>query len=145
MTNADMARSHLRQARVILEEAERYRQARQWHLVVRRAQECVELALTAVLRTAGIEVPHVHDVGIFLVEYRERLPDTITRHLDRLVSTSRRLRREREISFYGDEEVGAPPERLYVAADGESALADARFVLEACEAGIREGLPGRGP
>jgi hypothetical protein len=33
------------------------------------------------------------------------------------VSVSRRLRQEREISFYGNEEIGAPPERLYSADD----------------------------
>jgi HEPN domain-containing protein len=128
-----MARSYLRQAREILGEAERHHTAQVWHLVVRRCQEAVELALKALLRASGIEVPHVHDVGIFLVEHRERLPSAVTRHLDRLVSVSRRLRQEREVSFYGDEETDAPPERLYSARDAEEALGEARFVLTLCE------------
>ena len=136
MTNAEMAWSHLRQARQILGEAERHHQGRLWHLAVRRSQETVERALKAVLRASGIEVPHVHDVGIFLVEHTERLPVAMRSHLDRVVSVSRRLRQEREVSFYGDEEVGAPPERLYSAADAEDALGDARFVLDLCEGGL---------
>jgi HEPN domain-containing protein len=128
-----MARSYLRQARAILDEAERHRAAQSWHLVVRRCQESVELALKALLRAGGVEVPHVHDVGIFLVEHRERLPPAVILHLDRLVSVSRRLRQEREVSFYGDEETGAPPERLYSARDTEEALAEARFVMTLCE------------
>lgn len=136
MTNADMARSYLREAREIFGEAERHHGAEVWHLAVRRCQEAVELALKAVLRASGIEVPHVHDVGIFLVEHRERLPAAVVPHLDQLVSVSRRLRQEREISFYGDEETGAPPDRLYSARDAAEALRDARFVLGTCEAGV---------
>lgn len=50
--------------------------------------------------------------------------------IERLVSISRRLRGEREISFYGDEELAAPPERLYSRADADTAWHDARFVVD---------------
>ena len=133
MTNVEMAQSHLRQARRIFEEAERHHGAGAWHLVVRRCQEAVELALKAALRAAGIEVPRVHDVGIFLLEHADRFPEFLTQQLDRIVSISRRLREEREISFDGDEQVGAPADRLYAVGDAEEALQDARFVLELCE------------
>lgn len=125
-----MAQSHLRQARRILTEAEHHDQAEAWHLVVRRSQEAVELALKAVLRSGGVEVPRVHDVGIFLREHADRFPTSLTQELDRVVSISRRLRQEREISFYGDDEAGAPPESLYARQDAEEALRDARFILE---------------
>ena len=133
MTSGEIARSHLRQARLILAEAERYERDGIWHLAVRRSQESVELALKGLLRAAGLEVPHVHDVSAFLVEHSERLPAALMPHLDRLVSVSRRLRREREVSFYGDEESGAAPDRLYTAGDAEPAVADARIVVELCE------------
>lgn len=132
MTNVEMARSHLRQAQRILEEAQRYHREGVWHLVVRRCQEAVELALKAALRAAGLEVPHVHDVGIFFLEHAERFPEFLTKQLERVVSISRRLREEREISFYGNEEVGAPPDRLYAVHDAEEALRDAQFVVELC-------------
>lgn len=132
MTNVEMSWAYLSEAQAILGEAERHQQAGVWHLVVRRCQETVELALKAVLRAGGVEVPHVHDVGIFLVEHTDRLPRAVGTYLDRLVSVSRRLRQEREISFYGDEEVGAPADRLYSVGDADSALADARFVLALC-------------
>jgi HEPN domain-containing protein len=133
MTSAEMARSYFRQAQRIFEEALHHQQAQAWHLVIRRCQETVELALKAVLRAAGVEVPHVHDVGLFLVDHAARFPETFTTHLDRTVSVSRRLREEREISFYGDEEIGAPAERLYTAGDAQDALCDARFILTICE------------
>ena len=132
MTNDEIARSHLRQARLILAEAERYRRDAVWHLAVRRSQESVELALKGLLRAVGLEVPHVHDVSAVLVEHAGRLPAAVAPHLDRLVSASRRLRREREVSFCGDEEIGAAPDRLYTAADAEQAVGDARFVVDLC-------------
>ena len=133
MTSGEIARSHLRQSRLILAEAERYQRDGVWHLAVRRSQESVELALKGLLRGAGLEVPHVHDVSAFLVEHSGRLPAALMPHLDRLVSVSRRLRREREVSFYGDEESGAAPDRLYTGGDAEQAVGDARLVVELCE------------
>lgn len=132
MTNAEMAQGHFRQARLILEEAEGLQRRGAWHLVVRRCQEAVELALKAVLRSAGVEVPHVHDVGIFVLEHADKLPASVTPHLGRLVSISRRLGLERETSFYGHEQTGTPPERLYAAVDADAAIRDARFVLDLC-------------
>jgi HEPN domain-containing protein len=136
MTSRAMAQAYVRAARVILGEAEGHQTRGIWHLAVRRCQESVEMALKAVLRAAGVEVPRVHDVGAFLREHAERLPKEVTAHLDRLVSVSRRLRAERETAFYGDEEVGLPAERLYIAGDAEQALADARWVLALADAAI---------
>jgi HEPN domain-containing protein len=92
VTSREIARSHLRQARLILAEAERYHRDGVWHLAVRRSQESVELALKGLLRAAGVEVPHVHDVSAFLVEHSERLPAVLKPHLDRLVSGVRTSR-----------------------------------------------------
>ena len=136
MTSRAMALAYLREARVILGEADGHQTRGIWHLTVRRCQEAVELALKGVLRAAGIEVPRVHDVGAFLREHADRLPKDLTEHLDRLVSVSRRLRAERETAFYGDDEVGLPAERLYTAGDAEQALTDARWVLAVADVAV---------
>jgi len=41
---------------------------------------------------------------------------------------SRKLRREREPSMYGDEESGTPPDELYYEEDAEEALSQADYV-----------------
>lgn len=138
MTSREMAQSHLHQARRIQVEAGRHHADGAWHLVVRRCQEAVELGLKAVLRTAGLEVPKVHDVGVFLREHADHLPRAVRVELDRVTSISRRLREERELSFYGDEAVEAPPEQLYSKLDGDQALADARLVLDLCELALSD-------
>jgi HEPN domain-containing protein len=132
MTNLEMARGHLIRAQRILKEAEGLFVQEAWNLVVRRSQEVVELSLKAALRFSGIEVPQVHDVGGFLRRSRARLPESLAKNVDRLVSVSRRLGREREISFYGDEETGTPAEELYTQEDAEAALQDARLVVQTC-------------
>lgn len=130
MTNEELASSYLAQARLIFREAEEDYRQRAWNLVVRRSQEAVELALKGALRFLGLEVPHVHDVGGILAKYRERFPAEILKELDRFISISRRLSQERGPSLYGDEEIGIPAERLYTQFDADSALRDAKFVLD---------------
>jgi len=128
----DVARSNLKRARIILEEAYRYRDKDVWNLVVRRCQEAVELALKGTLWWAGLEVPWVHDVGVFLREHRDRFPLGFAQKIPRLASISRVLRAEREQSFYGDAASGLPPEMLYGEQDAVEALEKAVFVLDAC-------------
>ncbi len=132
MTNQDLARALWLEAETILEEARGLLQRGAWNLVVRRAQEAVELALKAVLRSVGVEVPRVHDVGPALRLHADRLPDDLRAQVEVLAGISQRLARERERSFYGDEEGGRGPQALYAPEDAEQALAGADAVLRAC-------------
>ncbi len=132
MTGEEMARSYGRTAGLILQEAEHALQQQAWHLAVRRAQESVEMALKAALRLVGIEIPRLHDVGTLLRAEQERFPAWFQADVDRLASISRGLRRDRELSFYGDEDLGQPPEQIFSRYDGEQAVAQARSVLEQC-------------
>ena len=120
MTTQEMARSFLRRAAAILREAERLLGDEAWNLVVRRCQEAVEFALKGALREAGVEVPKVHEVSGALRRNTRRLPAHLAAEIDLLVSASRRLREERELAFYGDEETEA--EALFSREDAEDAL-----------------------
>ena len=132
MNNREAAGLALERAEVILSEAASLRAKGVWNLVVRRAQEAVELALKGALLWAGLEVPWIHDVGVFLRQNRRRFPAEFARQIPRLASLSRALGAERERSFYGDEESGLPPEMLYEELDAAEALEKATFVLETC-------------
>lgn len=133
MTNQEMARGHLAWAKRIVAEAQAYYEQHAWGLVVRRSQEAVELALKAALRHAGFEVPKVHDVSPFLKEHGRRFRGRFAEQVDRLADISRRLRKDRELSFYGDDETNTPAEALYSEEHASAALAEARFVLEMAE------------
>lgn len=134
MKNHQLASAYLAQAAEVLHEVEGAYQRQVWNLSVRRAQEVVEPSLKAALRLVGVEIPHLHDVGVLLKEHQQKFPPAFAQEIERLLSISRRLRREREISFYGDEELGVPPQELYTEADARAALEEARYVLHTCRA-----------
>jgi len=134
MNTHKIAKQMLRRAEIILEEARLLEERKAWNLVVRRCQEVVELALKAALFWAGIEAPHLHDVGPILRRNTGRFKEPFKSQIPRLASISRSLRAERETSFYGDEQSGVPPEELYTYEDAQKALTSAIEVLDACRA-----------
>ena len=122
----------MKQAAERLKHAEEALEGGNYPYVIRQSQEAVELALKAVLRFVGIESPKWHDVGPVLKRNSDRFPQWFREKIPRLASISRRLRREREPSMYGDEETGTPPEELYTREDAEEALQSSKEVYEAC-------------
>lgn len=95
-----------------------------WADVVRECQELVELTLKALLRASSIEVPRVHDVSGALDAERLRLPEILQPHVDDFITTSKNLRRDRELAFYGSEDL--TPSEFYSKADADAALAAAQ-------------------
>lgn len=102
-----------------------------WADVVRESQEVVELALKGLLRTAGIEPPRIHDVSEVLMAERERFPKAIQRNLETLAAGSRTLRRDRELAFYGAEDL--TPSGFYTPEDATSAREIARGTVAAIQ------------
>jgi HEPN domain-containing protein len=72
VTNSSLAASSLIKARARLKTLPILMQEHAWSDVISEAQEIVELALKGMLRHAGVEPPHWHDVGGFLLENRGR-------------------------------------------------------------------------
>jgi len=103
-------------------------EAESWADVVRESQETVELALKGLLRHAGVEPPRVHDVSEVLLAERNRLPEALQPEVERLAGISRELRRDRELAFYGAEDL--TPSGFYTREDAERALSAARRVVE---------------
>jgi HEPN domain-containing protein len=104
-----------------------------WSDVVREAQELVELALKGMLRAVGIDPPKVHEVGGALLASRERFPAGLD--LDELARISRELRKDRELAFYGAEDL--IPTEAYGREEAEAALAWAEIVVIAATTIIR--------
>lgn len=72
-------------------------------------------------------------MGPLLKQYANRYPEPFRSKIPHLASISRLLRAEREISFYGDEQSGVPPESLYTREDALEALLKAHEVLSECQ------------
>ncbi|QSR84368.1 HEPN domain-containing protein [Methylacidimicrobium sp. B4] len=135
MTSESLAQSYLRKAEARIAFLAHLLEREDYSDVVREAQEAVELALKAVLRQAGIEPPHVHDVSRLLRAHRASLAGPIQEHLEELARISARLRKERELSFSGD--IDFIPTESYSREDASQALREAVFVVDKA----REAVP----
>jgi HEPN domain-containing protein len=128
VTNESLARSYLVKAQKRLKALAVLRDEGAHSDVVREAQELVELALKGVLRAVGIEPPKLHDVGGLLVEHTGRFDPGVRPHLPQAARISKRLRRERELAFYGD--VDFIPTQEYSASDAECAYEEAAWIVD---------------
>ena len=138
MKNRGLAEDYIQRAGHRLAAIEVLFERESWADVVRESQEAVELALKSLLRTSGIEVPRVHDVSQVLQDQRERLPESVRAHIDRMARISKRLRRDRELAFYGSEDL--TPSDFYQQSDAAEARDQAAWVIHAVAAVV---LPDR--
>jgi HEPN domain-containing protein len=128
MRNPELARDYVRRAGVRVRALEVLYDGESWADVVRESQEVVELALKGLLRAVGVEPPRVYDVSDLLIAERARLPAELTQHIELLADASRQLRRDRELAFYGAEDL--TPSGFYSRDDAERARASAERVVE---------------
>ncbi len=127
MRNPELATDFVRRASVRLRVLDLLVDAESWPDVVREAQEAVELALKGLLRAFGVEPPRLHDVSGVLEAERERFPQSLCDRLGELKGISRELRRDRELAFYGAEDL--VPGDFYTREDAEHAREAARTVI----------------
>ena len=128
MRNRELAVDYIRRAEARLRALDVLFEARSWPDVVRESQEVVELALKALLRAHGVDVPHMHDVSEILLAERARLPAALHAHLVSMARISHDLRRDRELAFYGSEDL--TPTSFYTEADAAAARAGARSTVQ---------------
>jgi hypothetical protein len=135
MRNLDLAADHVRRATVRLKAVDVLFEGESWADVVRESQEVVELALKGLLRACGIEAPRIHDVSDILIAESERLPPPLRGEVERLAVISRELRRDRELAFYGAEDL--TPSTFYSRADALRARDNARLTVRLVKPHVR--------
>jgi HEPN domain-containing protein len=128
MRNSELALDYVRRAEVRLQALDVLFAGESWADVVRESQEIVELALKGLLRSCGIEPPRIHDVSEILLAERDRLPSPLHADLERLAQASKDLRRDRELAFYGAEDL--TPSSFYSQSDAIQARDAARMSVE---------------
>ena len=126
MQNRDLAQDYIKRAEIRLKAVELLLTYKSYADVVRESQEIVELALKALLRQSGIEPPRIHDVSAILLAEKQKIAGNL-KTIDRLAKISKAMRRDRELAFYGSEDL--TPSQFYAEDDATTAMADARFVV----------------
>jgi HEPN domain-containing protein len=127
VTNRSLAESYLTKAEKRLKALAVLRAEEAFSDVVREAQEIVELSLKGTLRAIGVEPPKHHDVGSLLLEHAAKFDPDVQTQLGRASDISKRLRKERELSFYGD--IDFVPTEEYTTADADAAFGDAEWIV----------------
>lgn len=127
MTNPKLARDYLERSKKRLKAVAVLLAEGAFADVVRESQEVVELALKALVRSFGVAVPFSHDLSQTLIDNRARWPPEASRQVDRWAQISKRLRKDRELAFYGSEDL--TPSEFYQRGDAEEALAMAQEVV----------------
>ena len=127
MTNVTLAQSYIKKALDRLDILDLLFKKGAYSDVMREAQEIVELATKGMLRAVGIEPPKFHDVGDLLLEHTDKYPNDISKHVQRIASISKRLRKERELSFCGD--IDFIPTEEYTRGDAQESMEGADFIV----------------
>jgi hypothetical protein len=130
MRNLDLAKDYLLRAGGRIKAVDTLLAERMWADVVRECQEIVELALKGLLRHHDIEVPRVHDVSEVLEENSSRFPRVVREALEELMEISQELRRDRELAFYGSEDI--TPHSFYKEKHARVARQRAGRVVSVC-------------
>lgn len=128
-----MAHSYFSEAKIRLKTARSALRKKHFAYTIRQSQECVELYLKGVLRFVGIEPPKWHDVGIILKNEINRFPEWFKKRVDEVAQISKELRRERELSMYGDSDLRLPANKLYSKIEAKEALKKAKIVASLCQ------------
>lgn len=103
--------------------------------VVCESQEVVELLLKALLRSFGLPIPFSHDLSEVLEQNGTRLPEPVGNLVPHWSENSKQLRKDRELAFYGSEDI--TPSTLYTRADTQKAKAMAEEILSGVAPWIR--------
>jgi hypothetical protein len=128
MNTKNLAESYLKKASDRLDILDLLFKKEAYSDVIRESQEVVELSLKGMLRFIGVEPPKIHDVGGLLLEHRDKFPPVIVEHFEKMAAISKRLRKERELAFYGD--IDFIPTEEYSEDDAEKTIADTKFIVK---------------
>ena len=131
MTNNELARSYLFKAGKRLKVLDLLVQEKDFSDVIREAQEVVELAQKALLRQVGIDPPKWHEVSDILLAHGEFFPEAVRGAFEALAPVAKWLRKERELSFYGDTDF--IPTEEYTKEDALRAMEGAKKWVELAE------------
>jgi len=139
MQNSKLAEDYLKRAGLRLKALDTLFEGKAWADVVRESQEVVELALKALLRFFRIETPRIHDVSEILEANREVFPQFFQKQMEVVCEHSRSLRRDRELAFYGSEDL--TPSDFYREKDARRARKSAQDTVAIVRQAARESPP----
>jgi HEPN domain-containing protein len=133
--NKELAVSYLKKAKIRAKLIQLAYDLDGYSDVVHDAQGLVELCVKGMLLAQGINVPKFHEVSNLLMEHRNLFPGFAQEAFPRIIKISKSLRRNRELSFYGDDDF--IPTEEYTDEEALEAIENTKFVLQIAESIIK--------
>lgn len=87
------------------------------------------------MRHFELEVPRVHDVSSILESEKSKFGKKLQGTIPELIRISKTLRRDRELAFYGSEDL--TPSDFYNKSDAKTAKESAEFVVKTVSAWVK--------
>ncbi len=138
MNTKSMALDYIKRATRCFNECKSAFVEEDYPITIRRAQECVELSLKAVLRSIAIEYPRDHDVSEALETAKEKFPAWFSAKITDFERISRDLSKKRGPALYGYEAQLRPASDIFSRNDADEALMSAEDVYNSCNRLISE-------
>jgi len=138
MNTRAMAMDYIKRARRCFKESKAAFDDEDYPMATRRAQECVELSLKAVLRSRAMEYPREHDVSRALEMVREKFPEWFALKIPKFIRISRDLSKKRGPAMYGYEAELRPASDIFSRDDAKEALRSAKEVFDDCNRFIED-------
>ncbi|MFH1323556.1 MAG: HEPN domain-containing protein [Methanobacteriota archaeon] len=142
MNTKSMALDYIKRAKRCFNESKNAFEDDDNPITIRRAQECVELSLKAILRSIAIEYPRDHDVSEALETAKEKFPAWFSVKIMDFKRISRDLSKKRGPALYGYEAQLRPASDIFSRNDAEEALMSADDVYNSCNRLISEIFQG---
>ncbi|HLB70460.1 MAG: HEPN domain-containing protein [Candidatus Methanoperedens sp.] len=138
MNTRMMAQDYMKRARRCFKESKDAFEDKDYPVTIRRAQECVEMSLKAVLRGTSVEYPKEHDVSDTLEIVMEKFPDWFSSRIPEFMRISKDLSKKRGPALYGYEARLTPASDIFSKNDADEALMSAEKIFDACTRLINE-------
>jgi len=123
MKNFESGDRLIKDAEIYYKEMKMAFEEKRWNIVIRRAQEVVELSLKGILKIACIDYPKVHNVAPLFVKFvKEKELEVDEKILEKIQNISQKLTKERAPAFYG--------EKIYNEEEAKEAFEGAKEVFE---------------
>lgn len=139
LNTEEMAADYIKRARTFLKEARFTLGEEDYPTTVRRAQECIEISVKAVLRALSVEFPKEHEVSEVLLSLEIEEPVWFKENRRKIADIMRETAPHRGPAMYGFEKELRPASELFGKEDAEEALKDADFVHQLCKRFLKEG------
>ena len=128
MKNKSLVEDYIQRSKSRLKAIQTLMDEKSYADVVRGSQEVVELTLKALLRHCLIEVPRIHDVSDILLDNKDLVPEALQKQLKKMCDISHSLRRDRELAYYGSEDL--TPSKFYKKEHADLAFKQATWLVE---------------